>query len=210
MDCNVIRDLIPLYVDGCCSEESEKMVREHIKGCESCLKLLDDMKSDTAEVTITTTTSYKVERICQWTASFMQSILLFVSFGLITVGVALEARTPSGLENGFWALNLVIPATGFMLSLANWYFVRFYNSRKRFFNCSWIATLVITLCAYGWGWRHYGIGLFEMLSGADLYKPLEVFNGFMHFIGVGILLTAVFCVLSGILSNKFAKMLGKV
>ena len=44
--CDVILDLLPLYVDGVCSEESSKFVEEHISKCESCKKLLEIMKSD--------------------------------------------------------------------------------------------------------------------------------------------------------------------
>ena len=36
MDCKIINDLIPLYIDGCCSEESKKAVNEHIEKCSSC------------------------------------------------------------------------------------------------------------------------------------------------------------------------------
>lgn len=40
-DCNVIVDLLPLYEDGCCSEESRRLVEEHISVCEQCRKLMD-------------------------------------------------------------------------------------------------------------------------------------------------------------------------
>ncbi len=36
MNCDIIKDLIPLCGEGLCSEESEKEIREHIKECESC------------------------------------------------------------------------------------------------------------------------------------------------------------------------------
>ena len=52
MSCNIIKDLIPLYIDGCCSEESEKMVEEHIKVCDECKKLLEDMKAPSDIVAI--------------------------------------------------------------------------------------------------------------------------------------------------------------
>ena len=32
MNCNIVKDLIPLYIDGCCSEESEKVVEETFNG----------------------------------------------------------------------------------------------------------------------------------------------------------------------------------
>lgn len=36
LDCSVICDLIPLCRDGIASEESEKLVKEHIADCENC------------------------------------------------------------------------------------------------------------------------------------------------------------------------------
>lgn len=40
MDCNVIRDLLPLHVDGVLSVESEELVKEHIAACEPCRDVL--------------------------------------------------------------------------------------------------------------------------------------------------------------------------
>lgn len=37
--CNVIKDLMVLYEDDVCSEESRQMVKEHIEECEECRKL---------------------------------------------------------------------------------------------------------------------------------------------------------------------------
>jgi hypothetical protein len=34
--CEVIRDLLPLYIDGCCSEGSRRMVEEHLDECPTC------------------------------------------------------------------------------------------------------------------------------------------------------------------------------
>ena len=208
MNCNIVKDLIPLYIDGCCSEESEKIVKEHIRDCDDCKKLLEDMKSPSNIVTVSESPK-TFSKLNDWKASVLQSVLLFLSFALITVGVALEARTPSGIGNGFWALNLVIPATGFMLSLANWYFIRVYKSRKCFSNYSLIATLGITLSAYIWSGIHYEINLFDLFAGNDFANVLEMLHALLLLNGIGILLTVVFCILSKTLSNQYAKMLGK-
>jgi len=197
MDCNIITDLLPLYIDGCCSEESARLVEDHLNCCNSCRAALEDMKTLTEPLPHAPVTLRKVS---DWKASVLQSVLLFLSFGIITVGVALEAGTPSGLLNGFWAMNLVIPATGFMLSLANWYFVRLYKSRKLFAVCSATATLAITLCAYIWAGAHYEI------TWSDLQ---ECWVQLLSLHRLGVLLTAVFCVLSGVLSNIYGRMLGK-
>ncbi len=202
MECNVVKDLIPLYIDGCCSEESEKIVKEHLEHCDSCKKLLAGMQAPSDMVSVSQAPT-KMRKLNDWKASVMQSVLLFLSFAIITIGVALEARTPSGLLNSFWAINLVIPATGFMLSLANWYFVKLYKNRKSFSNYSLLATLGITTCAYIWAEFHYAINPLELLFKSN-------FTGFFDIArGMGILLTVVFCILSKILSNQYAKMLGK-
>ena len=41
MKCEIVRDLIPLYCDGLCSEETRAAVEEHIAQCEACRRLLD-------------------------------------------------------------------------------------------------------------------------------------------------------------------------
>ncbi|MBQ8028037.1 MAG: zf-HC2 domain-containing protein, partial [Clostridia bacterium] len=47
MNCNIVKDLIPLYIDGCCSEESERVVEEHLEDCSECKKLFEEMKEPT-------------------------------------------------------------------------------------------------------------------------------------------------------------------
>lgn len=43
MTCEVVQDLLPLYVDGACTQGSKRLVEEHMKGCESCKKQLGEM-----------------------------------------------------------------------------------------------------------------------------------------------------------------------
>ena len=40
MNCEIVKDLIPLYCDGLCSEETRAAVEEHTAQCEDCKKLL--------------------------------------------------------------------------------------------------------------------------------------------------------------------------
>lgn len=208
MRCDVIKDLIPLHIDGCCSEESSKIVDEHVKSCEACRALFESMKQPCDEIA-THAAPIEMRKINHWKASVLQSVLLFLCFATITVGVAWEASIPSGLMNGFWARNLVIPATGFMLSLANWYFVSVYKSRKTFSNCSLFATLGITVGAYIWAAFHYEVNVFTLLVGRSLWEVLAIMLSGLLMNGRGIVLTIVFCVLSKTLSNQFAKMMGK-
>lgn len=44
--CNVIKDLLPLYHDRICSDDSRKIVEEHLAECENCRKELSYMSGD--------------------------------------------------------------------------------------------------------------------------------------------------------------------
>jgi predicted anti-sigma-YlaC factor YlaD len=46
MKCSLIRDLMPIYDEGKCSKESEKIILEHLKKCESCRTLFEDMHKE--------------------------------------------------------------------------------------------------------------------------------------------------------------------
>ena len=41
--CNIIEDLLPLYVDDMVSEDRRKLVEEHLKGCPACRKMQEEM-----------------------------------------------------------------------------------------------------------------------------------------------------------------------
>lgn len=43
-NCDIVMDLLPLYADDVCSEESRKEVEEHIKGCTSCKSTLEKLR----------------------------------------------------------------------------------------------------------------------------------------------------------------------
>ena len=46
-NCGIIDDLLPLYADGACSEESNVAIEAHLASCEACRKKLERMQSDT-------------------------------------------------------------------------------------------------------------------------------------------------------------------
>ena len=46
VDCNIIKDLIPLYKEGISSKESKELVEEHIKTCKSCRDYYQSLDDD--------------------------------------------------------------------------------------------------------------------------------------------------------------------
>ena len=47
--CEVIQDLLPLYVDGACSESSTEMIKEHLETCSECRQIYQQLCSHTSE-----------------------------------------------------------------------------------------------------------------------------------------------------------------
>lgn len=43
-NCEVVQDLLPLYIDNVCSDESRRVVAEHLESCDVCKKLYEDMR----------------------------------------------------------------------------------------------------------------------------------------------------------------------
>ncbi len=198
MKCDVVRDLIPLYIDGCLSDESIVLVEEHLEHCDECKGLLQIMKASTPLQEVEEKIPAEpMERVSVWKASVLQAVLQFVSFLLIVLGVTMEAYDKSS-ENGFWATGLIVPATGFMLSLINWYFVRLYHDRGRFSVVSSACTLIFIIAGYVWAVFHYEISL----NGANM--------DYMYFgLFYGIPISIILCILSGVFADKYGKLIGK-
>ncbi len=205
MDCNIVKDLIPLYIDSCCSEESMSLVENHLKNCSKCKTVFDSMSCLLTDET-SISEPPKLTKINNWKASVLQSVLFLFSFLMITVGVDIEASSPLGFGNGMAAFNAVVPTTAFMLSLTNWYFVKLYKSRKVFSWCSCGLMLIISFGAYLWTAFHYDIDYTEFLKNITFKDAAE---HIVFFYGIGIILTIIFLVASKILSDVYAKMLGK-
>ena len=44
--CKIIEDLLPMYHDGICSEESAVLIEEHLKECEGCRQILASLRGE--------------------------------------------------------------------------------------------------------------------------------------------------------------------
>lgn len=44
IECCVVKDILPLYAENLCSEETSEIVKEHIENCESCRKLSEKIE----------------------------------------------------------------------------------------------------------------------------------------------------------------------
>lgn len=46
MKCEIVKDLLPSYIDGLTSAESNFEIEEHIETCQECKEILDQMKTE--------------------------------------------------------------------------------------------------------------------------------------------------------------------
>jgi predicted anti-sigma-YlaC factor YlaD len=87
ISCEVTKDLLPLYHDGVCSEESKAMVEEHLLGCDNCKAELqaiaDTFSVDNAERNLKDAEIVK-KLSKRWRKGMMKSLLKGV---LLTVAI---------------------------------------------------------------------------------------------------------------------------
>jgi predicted anti-sigma-YlaC factor YlaD len=46
ISCEIIKDLLPLYLDGVCSDDSKALIEEHLVECDNCKAELQAMKGE--------------------------------------------------------------------------------------------------------------------------------------------------------------------
>ena len=46
LPCKIVEDMLPIYYDGVCSEESAMLIEEHLKNCTPCSRLLTDLHTE--------------------------------------------------------------------------------------------------------------------------------------------------------------------
>ncbi|MGN0468910.1 MAG: zf-HC2 domain-containing protein [Acutalibacteraceae bacterium] len=51
-ECEIIKDLLPLYIDNACSSSSTEMIEEHLPKCKECAKIKNSLQSSNYENTL--------------------------------------------------------------------------------------------------------------------------------------------------------------
>ena len=65
-DCEVIRDLLPLYTDAACSQKSRELVEEHLEECPDCRALLDELRETELEKSLRSERDNVVQNAARW------------------------------------------------------------------------------------------------------------------------------------------------
>ena len=89
IDCKIIRDLFPSYIDGLTNESTNQYIEEHLNNCEECKKVLEDMKKE-LKLDATQKDSKEVEYIKKFNKRM--KLLKIVLIGILLIFLLSYAR----------------------------------------------------------------------------------------------------------------------
>lgn len=92
ISCEIIKDLLPLYYDGVCSEDSKKAVEEHLLQCENCRAELSSMDSTfiVPQTEQNINEAHEIRQLSKrWKKGMVKSALKGVMFTLLTIAAML-------------------------------------------------------------------------------------------------------------------------
>ena len=137
-ECNIIKDLIPLYAEGLASKDSASFVEEHIRTCDSCraelekirnpevkqIQVIDaeeEIRKDTARIKAL---SKKVKRKVNATAFVLALFLLVAGTGLYLLigGISGGAKVAKQLDGMVFASADEIKETGYSYTVTQYSF----------------------------------------------------------------------------------------
>lgn len=96
-ECEIVKDLLPNYIDKLTSRETNDFIEEHIQTCEDCKKIYDDMKNE----------FYKQEKIEKESINFFKkhkkklNILRTLIGILLVILLGLSIYTAKIFKNNF-------------------------------------------------------------------------------------------------------------
>lgn len=113
--CEVIEDLITLYVDNLSSEESNKIVEKHLEECDKCKKFLEILKTDEINIDIVDKNNNDVDKVEEKLIRNIKRSLLNnnLIFGLMGAVIAVVFTLDMRIFNGF----ILLPAIGAIVYL---------------------------------------------------------------------------------------------
>ena len=92
ISCGIIKDLLPLYIDGVCGDESKAAVEEHIGVCETCRAELQAMREQlpiNGEAQNIKEAETMINLSKRWKKGMIKSLLKGALFAALTIAALL-------------------------------------------------------------------------------------------------------------------------
>ena len=85
MKCEIIKDLLPSYIDGLTSSESNLEIEEHLKNCHQCKEVFEQMKAE-VRVENTEYNKEKIKPFKKLNRKVFQAVLITLTVCALAVG----------------------------------------------------------------------------------------------------------------------------
>ena len=89
--CGIIKDLLPLYVDQVCSDESKELINEHLPECKECKSYMDSLRESQAVEAVAydeETERRKVKMMLEMKKKLLFRNILVAAFTVLILGAA--------------------------------------------------------------------------------------------------------------------------
>lgn len=174
-ECEIIRDLLPLYVDDACSAPSREIIDEHLKGCPECTAYLEAIRASEIEAGLNDEKTQVIERQARRfkrrsaTAGGITSAVFMVPILICLVVNLVSGRTLS------WFY--VVAAS--MLVAASLVLVPVMAPRDKLFwtFCAFCASLIVLLavcCLYTHGTWFFIAASASLFGLSVLFLPFAI------------------------------------
>ena len=101
-ECGIIQDLLPLYLDHVCSEESRQLVEQHLKNCPACQTAVEQIKKSEIDESLKTETENVIKR-------HNQKIKERILERAVYIDAAVNVLLILGSIRGIWAAMIFQP-----------------------------------------------------------------------------------------------------
>lgn len=176
-NCNIIRDLLPLYAEDLLSEDSRALVENHLVGCEECKQELESIKND-----IKIPTPYDQTKIIEAFVAGMKKYKNYI-FTIIFEVVIFAMM----VIVGFGSLDIFLMA-GLMIPIGFWGYILF--RKHAFYMIPAITSASLLLCAI-LRFVSLGSNIKAFISQLIFYLALFILPSFLG-IGTGALTHSIF------------------
>lgn len=117
-NCNIMRDLMPLCIDGAASDDSHRAVSRHIADCDECLKYYREMQTDMTRALAARPTEDEVKQAMKLVARKRRRRVLLIMLASVAGLFLLWAllfwltTTPIYVDNSDYAVDLYTTDSG--------------------------------------------------------------------------------------------------
>ena len=183
-ECDIIKDLLPSYVDEICSEASKEWIEEHLKECEECRKTVS-MLRDT-EISAKKLEQESLEAGRKVIRKNLRRSVFNLGLCLLTAFLMFLVFELDGVQIPNIALYIVFPI-GLLMT---WLTFRNQTKLRTWDKWDFVMTIVVIL-ATGYGAAMMKYGFSQTVKGEAIFGL--ALNKFGPFLYGQMVLAAVFC-----------------